>query len=174
MTKWAGVPLALLIGALALAQGPTLVAEKISDLPNPEKVKRSAQVLVRMRKVLKEVTSKFDEARASRDVIKLNCVSEKLGQVKGLLRITEQSDLAMQEAMTKNEGLSVDHEYTKITIAKQRVEQLRAEAEECIGQLAFRTDEGVLIDVTEPELPLFDEVPPALVNTRPPPASPTL
>ena len=159
----------------AAAVGP--LAEKASDVPDPEKLRRSADGLVRMRGVLKDVLGKLEEARASKDVVKLNCVNEKLTQIKGLLRISEQSDVALQEAVAKRETSSSEHEFTKVMIARQKVEQLRAEAEECIGQLAFRTDENLSVEVEIPDdLPKNDPTrpgrPPDIV-TRPPLASPT-
>ena len=59
------------------------------------------------------------------------------------MRISEQSDVALQEAVAKKETGGAEHEFTKVTIARSKVDQLRAEAEECIGQLAFRTDENL-------------------------------
>ncbi|MBI3182552.1 MAG: hypothetical protein HYZ28_10475 [Myxococcales bacterium] len=146
------------------------------EVPDPEKIRESADALAKMRQQLKDVLAKLEEARATKDVVKLNCVNEKLTQIKGLLRISEQADVALQEAVAKREGSTAQHEYTKVTIARQKVDQLRAEAEECIGQLAFRTDENLQVVVEEPEdLPSGDpsRPPPVLeIVLRPPPASP--
>ena len=131
-----------------------------------------------MRLVLKEVLGKLEEARNSKDVVKLNCVNEKLTQIKGLLRISEQSDIALQEAAAKKEATATEHEYTKVSIAGVKVNQLRAEAEECIGQLAFRTDENATTEMEEPDdLPKGDPtllVPVRGIGIRNPPASPML
>lgn len=152
--------------------------DKPSDVPDSEKLARSADALTRMRQVLRETLQKLEEARNTKDVVKLNCVNEKLTQIKGLLRISEQADVALQEAVAKGESAAADHEFTKVSIARQKVDQQRTEAEECIGQLAFRTDEQQQIEVQEPSyLPDYDPSdPPAVttVVTRPPPASPTL
>jgi len=163
-----------------LPAGPAAapLAEKASEVPDPEKLRRSVDALARMRNVLKEVLAKLEEARNTKDVVKLNCVNEKLTQIKGLLRISEQSDVALQEAVAKKESSQAEHEYTKVMIARQKVDQLRAEAEECIGQLAFRTDENLTVEVEEPDdLPDTDPTrpptPPDVIN-RPPPVSPTL
>lgn len=154
------------------------LAEKASDVPDPEKLRRSVDALGRMRNVLKEVLGKLEEARNTKDVVKLNCVNEKLTQIKGLLRISEQSDVALQEAVAKKETSSGEHEFTKVMIARQKVDQLRAEAEECIGQLAFRTDENLTVEVEVPDdLPNLDPTrpqDPGVVISRPPPVSPTL
>jgi hypothetical protein len=158
------------------APGPTL--PKASEVPDKEKLERGTQALASMREVLREVLEKLEEARRSKDVVKLNCVNEKLTQIKGLLRISEQADVAMQEAIARREITSAEHEYTKVMIAQQKVAQMRSEAEQCIGQLAFRTDENLSVEVEEPQdLPGGDPTrppPPDDLLLRPPPASPTL
>jgi hypothetical protein len=176
----------LLLAPLALAQTPPapatpaapliVVDEKASAVPDGQKLSRSAAAVTQMRGTLKVVLAKLEEARNTKDVVKLNCVNEKLTQVKGLLRISEQSDVALQEAVAKKEETSADHEYTKVTIAQSKVEALRGEAEQCIGALAFRTDENLSVEVVTPELPGGDPTnppPPTLATVCPPPASPT-
>ncbi len=179
---------ALLLAPLALAQTPapqprtpaspslTTPEEKASDVPDAQKISRSATYVAQMRATLKLVLAKLEEARNTKDVVKLNCVNEKLTQVKGLLRISEQSDVALQESVAKKDQTTADHEYTKVSIAQSKVEQLRGEAEQCIGQLAFRTDENLSVDVVVPtDLPGGDPTnppPPTIAVTSPPPASP--
>jgi hypothetical protein len=177
----------LLVAGLAYAQAakpsgppapPMPTLEKASEVPDPQKLERSSKALTTMRSALREVLEKLEEARRTKDVVKLNCVNEKLTQIKGLLRISEQSDVALQEAAAKKEASQADHEYTKVMIARQKLDQLRAEAEECIGQLAFRTDENLTVEVEVPDdLPSQDPTrpqAPADVISRPPVVSPTL
>jgi hypothetical protein len=63
-----------------------------------------------------------------------------------------------------------------VAIADQKVKQLRAETEQCIGQLAFRTDENLSVEVEEPtNLPGGDPTQPPEPDepiVRPPPSSP--
>lgn len=183
-----GTLVVVLAAGVALAQGqavapsppagapPPAAFEKASDVPDAEKLQRSTQALGAMREVLRQVLGKVEEARRTKDVVKLNCANEKLTQIKGLLRISEQADVSLQEALSRKETATSDHEYTKVMIARQKVTQLRAQAEECIGQLAFRTDENLFVEVEEPEnLPGGDPTrppPPEDVTVRPPPASP--
>lgn len=154
---------------------PDVDASKVSD---PDKLKNSGEGLVRMRSALKDVLGKLEEARSTKDVVKLTCVNEKLTQIKGLLRISETADVNLQEAVARKETATSEHEYTKVSIAQSKVLQLRAEAEQCMGQLAFRVDENLNVEVETPEyLPKGDPtlLPPTLtlVNVRPVPASPT-
>jgi hypothetical protein len=186
------IALGILIGGVAIAQGaaqpedkgtatPAAQPEKGtegSNLSDPEKIRRSAEAVAKMRGALKTVLVKLEEARNSKDVVKLNCVNEKLTQIKGLLRISEQSDIALQESVAKKESATAEHEYTKVSIAVVKVNQLSAEAEECIGQLAFRTDENATTEVEEPDdLPKGDPtllLPLPRVDSRSAPASPSL
>jgi TolA-binding protein len=182
-SAWSAIAMALawLLGGRAIAQGPapapeTQVGQKVESIPNAEKLQRSTEYLTQMRQGLRQVLTKLEEARAGKDVVKLNCVNEKLTNIKGLLRISEQADIALQEAVAKQEEQSAEHEFAKVTIARQKVDQLRAEVEQCVGLLAFETG-NTIIDVVEPEnLPQTDptQSPPVQpVVTRPPPASPT-
>ena len=177
--------LALLSTGLGHAQGPTQAkpgvtppTERASDVPDAEKLRRSSASVQRMRSSLSDVLGRLEEARATKDVVKLNCVNEKLTQVKGLLRISEQSDVALQEAVARKDTTAAEHEYTKVTIARGKVDQLRNDAEQCIGQLAFRTDENLTVEVqVPPGLSTGDPTnPPALapVTSSAPVASPIL
>jgi hypothetical protein len=168
---------ALLAAGFSLAEsGQT--PEPAGAVSDTDKVRISADALGKMRTSLKDVLGKIEEARGTKDVVKLNCVNAKLTQIKGLLRISEQSDVQLQEAVAKRETGTAEHEYTKVTIARSKVEQLRAEAEECIGQLAFRTDENLSVEVEVPDyLPSGDPTqmqPATPIESRPAAASPTL
>jgi len=140
-----------------------------------EMVNRTEDHLKEMRQMLKDVLEILEDARAEKDVVKLNCTNQKLTQIKGLLRVSEQASISLQEASAKDQIEDARHEYRKISIARSKVQQLRAEAEECIGQLAFYIDEDMTVDVEVPDdLPeddqKIDPIPPILV--RPAPASP--
>jgi hypothetical protein len=178
-----GLLAVLLASGLTLAQPPSRPAapaaapllEKASDVPDGQKLERGTKAISTMREVLRDVLGKLEEARRAKDVVKLNCVNEKLTQIKGLLRISEQADIALQEAVASRQSTSSEHEYTKLMIAQQKVTQLRTEAEACIGQLAFRTDENLSVEVEEPKnLPGGDPTHPQPIEdiiVRPPPSS---
>lgn len=165
-------------GQAPAPQPPTAatVLDSASEVPDSEKLERSSRALVAMRDALRLVLEKVEEARRTKDIVKLSCANEKLAQIKGLLRISEQADVSLQEALARQESSVKDNEFTKVMLAQQKVGQLRAEAEECIGQLAFRTDENLFVEVEEPDnLPGGDPTrppPPEDVVVRPPPASP--
>ena len=163
----------------ALAVGPSAPAraapaQATSGLSDKQKLEQAEDHLNRMKQVLKQVIGRLEEARNEKDIVRLNCVNEKLTQIKGLLKVSEQADIALQEAVARHDE-AADTEFQKIGIARAKVDQLRAEVEECIGQLAFAVDEKTIVEVEQPkDLPdqdLTSREPPQPVVSRPPPAS---
>jgi hypothetical protein len=159
------------------APGVQLKLETGEQLSDPEKIEHARRHLDSMRNALSEVLKKLDEARASKDVIKLNCVNEKITQVKGLLKISENSNIALEEAVARKESETAEHEYQKIAIARQKIDQLRSESEECVGEIVIGLEEeGTIVEVEEPsDITSVDptvSLPPAPVVSRPAAASP--
>ncbi len=133
------------------SQGLRIESKEAEQLSDKEKLSRASEAVSAMQEILAQVLKRVEEARRERDLVKLNCVNEKLTQVKALLRISEQSFIALQEAVAKGAEDDARHEYAKIGIAHQRVQELRAEAEQCIGQLAYVVDENTVVTVETPE-----------------------
>lgn len=130
-----------------------------TQVSDKDKLSQAQSTVNRLHAILKDVLKSLEEARREKDVVKLNCVNEKLTQIKGLLRVAEQSQVALQEALARSDEDAAQHEFAKTSIAKQRAEQLRADAEQCIGQLAYVVDERTVVTVETP-----DDIPDATTN----------
>ena len=162
--------------------GDAVPGSKAADVPDSEKVNQGRAVLDRLRDVFSRVVKHLEEAREEKDVVKLNCVNEKLTAIKGLLKISEQSSVALEEAIARRDARRAQHEFEKLSIAGQKAEQLFAESEACVGELAvYAGDTEVAVEVNE-DVPVADpvrviQVPPVDIITdtntsRPPAASP--
>lgn len=178
MIRRAVLIVGVILASLAVAQAVEAPSPALdpATVPDPEKLKISTESIGSMRGALKDALQMLQEARAKNDVVKLNCVNEKLAHIKGLLRISEQSDVTLQEAVAKRETSTAEHEFRRVTIAQKKVAKLRAEAEQCLGQLAFLTDENLSVEVEAPDFPPGDPTRPDDPDapiTPPPPASPT-
>jgi hypothetical protein len=156
------------------AAAPAPPAAEVEQVPDEQKVGRSRELIDRMKEVLSKVLKHLEDAREERDVIKLNCVNEKLTAVKGLLKISEQADVAMQEALARRNAEVAQHEFEKISIAGTKCEQLFAESEACVGELAVYAGDTQVEVVVEGEPPddLSENIPEVEIITRPPAASP--
>ncbi len=167
-----------LASAATAAAAPQATQKGSTDT---DKLEASAEQIARMKASLKQVLGRVEEARNEKDVVKLNCVNEKLTQIKALLKVAEQADVALHEAVAnKDQGAS--SEFVKIGIARSKVEVLRGQSEQCIGQLAYIVDEKTTVEVQQPSLPEGEDADsrergrrgppfPAPPIVRPPPSS---
>jgi hypothetical protein len=162
-----------------VAAATSAPAAKGATLSDAEKLRSASDAIERMHGSVKQTIVRVEDARNEKDVVKLSCVNEKLTQMKGLLKVAEQSSVAFKEALASKDPLA-DTEYAKIGIAKSKIDALGNEAQQCIGQLAYIVDEKTTVEVQQaPGLPDRDtsgryrpNPPPAApVVVRPPPAS---
>jgi hypothetical protein len=143
-------PKTLLVVAFALVAGSANAAEgPRRGTSDTDKLEAAAENVARMKTSMKQVLGRVEEARNEKDVVKLNCVNEKLTQIKALLKVAEQADIALHETIANKDGAS-ESEFAKITIARSKVEGLRADSEQCIGQLAYIVDEKTTVEVSQP------------------------
>lgn len=138
-----------LAAATTAAAAPRVTQKGSTDA---DKLEASAEQIARMKASLKQVLARVEEARNEKDVVKLNCVNEKLTQIKALLKVAEQADIALHEAVA-NKDPGASSEFVKIGIARSKVEVLRGQSEQCIGQLAYIVDEKTTVEVEQPSLP---------------------
>ena len=138
----------VLIGAFfATAAG----AQQPASQPGSEadRLGAAAGSIARMKASLTQVLGRAEQARNEKDVVKLNCVNEKLTQIRALIRVAEQADTALRESLAVRDAGS-DAEFSKIAIARRKVDALRADSEQCVGQLAYMVDEKTTIEVQQP------------------------
>ncbi len=160
--KWSIVPRISLVALLSAGLQPAVSEEGALEAIGDERLERIERMsasdltdaaerhIQHMRQVLSEVRGMLEDARVERDVVKLNCVNERLTHLRGLVRVSEESQRAMRQAISRNLLDEAQHEYTKIVVALDRVTQLREEAEECVGLLAFIVDEDVEVSMEVP------------------------
>ena len=150
--------------------------EKASKLSDSDKLELATQYLSDMKGVLTTVLGLLKNAREEKDVIKVNCVNEKLTNIKGLIRISEQADITLQESVAKGEQDTATHEFHKISISHQKIKVLKTEAEQCVGELAFAVGKTTVeVEVNGDVVPEQDPTDIPLPDTpvvRPPAASP--
>jgi hypothetical protein len=134
--------LALVAGGASAQQGPKVAADT-------EKLEAAADNIARMKASLKQVLSRAEQARSEKDVVKLNCVNEKLTQIKSLIGVAERADIALHESVAQKDT-GGEAEFSKIAIARTKVDGLRAASDQCIGQLAYNVATQTTVEVEQP------------------------
>ena len=112
----------------------TVPMTKQAELSPREMVTKSEGLIGEMKSMLDRVIAVQQVARKQKDVIRLNCVNDRLLQVKKLLNIAESSRNDLTEAIASENEKDRYHQFGKIKIAHENVGVLRDEAEACVGE----------------------------------------
>ena len=187
MAKTTGLLLATtLVAGAAFAQGggpgqaPTgeadIAVKQRPTLSPQDMLKQSKDYFKSMNDIVKRIATLQDQSKRQKDIIKLNCVTDKLVQGKINITIAEQSLAALQENISRADEGGRAHEFTRLTIVNQKVLVLGTEAENCIGEdLSFVGTTRINVEI-DPNIPQTDVTSPPVgtidVVTRPPYASP--
>ncbi len=173
-------PFVLLVGSGAFAANDKDGAQadlpfaKQANLSPQETLTQSKEYQTKMLDTQKRIVELQDVAKKQKDIIKLNCVNDKLLQVKGHLAVNDQAMTSLNEAIAKNDDGARQHEFTRVTILYQKVTVLGTEAENCIGEdLSYvgQSRVDIEIDPSIPQVDVTDPGYPQLDTTRPPLAS---
>ena len=131
-----------------------------------------------IRQMSAQVVTGLDEAKGRKDFARINCIGEVLTAVKGLARLTEQNATSLRERVAAKDRAGAEHEYVKITIARNKVIDMHAQSRSCGGASAETVFEGApqiekAFDADLPrENPSAGLEVPAIVVEPPPSASP--
>jgi len=168
--------------AAAFAAGPEndpgamgIDFRKNITLTPAETVAQSREYYKRMQEIERRVQGLHSKAKKDKDMVKLNCVGDKLTQVKGHLTVTDQSMSSLTTAVNKGDDGARQHEFTRVTILYQKVITLGTEAEQCVGEDVSYVGATTVDVEIDPSIPPEDPTQPDLplpVVQRPPEASP--
>lgn len=126
------------------------------NLSPAEQVAQTESFLTRMDGSRTVVRRQLETARAQRDVVKTLCLNDKLNQLDVAIRSARERREALDAAVKRGDADLANHEFTILTVLRQRTDQLSAEANQCIGQEAgFITDSAVTSSI-DPNLPQED------------------
>jgi hypothetical protein len=170
------------LGAVAFAAGPDndpssagIDFRKTVTLTPAETLTQSRDYYRKMQDVQKRIFGLDAKAKKDKDMVKLNCVGDKLTQVKGHMTVSDQSMASLQGAINRGDDGARQHEFTRLTILYQKVVTLGTEAEQCIGEdVSYVGATTVEVDI-DPSIPVTDPTQPDLPIPdvgRPPEASP--
>jgi hypothetical protein len=177
-TKIAAVSLALLGATAAFAavdEDAGIDFRKNITLSPQETQSQSKDYYKKMQDTQRRILQLQSKAKKDKDMVKLNCVNDKLTQLNGHMTVTNQSMATLSLDISKSDDTARQHEFTRITILYQKVVTLGTEAEQCIGEdVSYVGATRVDVEI-DPSIPPTDPTIPDLpvpVVTRPPEASP--
>lgn len=145
--------------------------QRRTALTPQEQLTESQSHLMRMESASTGVRKMLAEARRQRDVVKTLCLNDKLSQVDVAIRSGRDRRTQLQSAVSRNDAEQANHEFTILTVLRQRVEQLVAESNQCIGEEAAFVGDTRVTTTVDPSIPP-DEAPypvtdPVVIQTPP-------
>jgi hypothetical protein len=156
------------VAAFALLLGHGIAAAQAQNGPAPdatgaltrqvnltpqEMVTQSEALLTRMDASRTGVRRQLETARAQRDVVKTLCLNDKLNQLDVALRSANERREALAAATQRSDADLANHEFTILSVLRQRSDQLTAEAQQCIGQEAGFLGDSAVQATVEPGIP---------------------
>jgi hypothetical protein len=141
--------------------------QRKAQLTPQEQLLEADRILTRMEQAAAAIRRQLEEARKQRDVVKTLCLNDKLSQIDVAIRSARDRKQSLQAAAQRNDVELSSHEFTILTVLRQRGEQLTAEANQCIGEEAAFLGDTKVSTTIDPSLPQTDD-------TYYPPTDPTL
>ena len=163
--------------AVAPTPAPDLLEQK-STISGTEMLNQGREYRRQMESIALQIQVQADQAKADKDVIRLNCLLDKLTQIRVNGNIMDQALQALQDDVSRNDESGELHEYTRITIINQKAQVLRTEADACVGaetsyvgrtKVVVESPAGLDANVDQPA----PAAPPITIIDRPPVASPS-
>ncbi len=126
--------------------------QRKTQLSPQESLIEADKHLGRMDQAARAVRKQLETARQQRDVVKALCLDDKLSQIDVAGRSAKERKASLAAAVTRNDAELSNHEYTILTVLRQRTEQLTAEANQCIGEEAAYLGETKVTTQIDPSI----------------------
>jgi hypothetical protein len=122
--------------------------QRKTQLTPQEQLGEAQKHIGRMESAAGVVRKMLEEARKARDVVKTLCLNDKLSQIDVAVRSARDRRDQLQAAVARNDAELANHQFTIMTVLRQRVEQVVAEANQCIGEEgAFVGDTKTIVSI---------------------------
>lgn len=108
-----------------------------------------------MRNSLTKGLEELKSAREKKDAVELTCVNEQVTAMKGILRVSEDAYVSLQEAQSANDTERSRYEFRKIQVSKRKMDDLLQAAINCAGAEASSSNTSVEMEI-DPSLAIID------------------
>jgi hypothetical protein len=150
-----------------------LRVQQRSNITPQEMTDSAGAYRTRMKAVVTRIETQLRDAREQKDIIKINCLTDKLVQARASSGTADKSYTTLQESIGRGDQGSSLHEFTRITIVNQNVQVLASEADACVGEeLSYIGATRVDVEIPPGEDPNPGTPTPPDMPDRPPLTSP--
>lgn len=133
---------------------PNIGLQRQVTLSPQEMQTQSESDLVRMEQQRSTVRRMLMEAREQRDVVKTLCLNDKLTQLNVAITSAQERKDALSASVKRGDNDLATHDFTILSVLRQRSDQLATEANQCVGEevgVVGVSDVKVTIDKNLPQ-----------------------
>jgi hypothetical protein len=130
---------------------PAEPAQQVRELSPQEMIADAERLAGEIQLVRGEVVTLQSEAREEKDMIRLDCIDDKLAQIDQLLLIVDAGRADLGAAVASGDLEGRVHHHGLVAEAREKATAVRQEADGCIGE-EMRFPGNADIDVTDPGL----------------------
>ena len=119
------------------------------SLSPSEMSSRVATLQTQTRDDLQHVIHLQTVARKDKDVIKLNCINDRLVQLKAQMNIFDSALSALTATLSGSATTERDSAFNEVSVAADSIKRIRAEADVCAGEDLLRQESSTTVDAPE-------------------------
>lgn len=143
-------------GAGQAPPDPNAGLQRQVTLSPQEQLTQADADLARMEQSRANVRRQLMEAREKRDVVKTLCLNDKLTQLNVAIGSATERREALAAAAKNNNVDLANHEFTIMTVLRQRADQLSTEANQCVGEEVGVVGQSSVTTTIDKNLPSED------------------
>lgn len=113
---------------------PNAGLQRQVTLSPQEQVTQADADLARMEQARSNVRRQLMEAREQRDVVKTLCLNDKLTQLNVAISSAQERRDGLGAAVKRGDTDLASHDFTILSVLRQRSDQLSTEANQCVGE----------------------------------------
>ena len=146
----------MVVVAAGIIWSPTAMAQDSSEpagvvglgMTAKQKVDHASNTASTLEAGVDRILSQIEDAQKNKDILRLNCLNEKLGHLRGLLKVVQDAKLGLREAVARENADLEEHHYRKVAISEEQGQVILAEAEACAGATGSGGVDGTRVVVT--------------------------
>lgn len=119
------------------------------NTPAGKYAEEANEALSSMRVSLQKGLDEVKKARDEKDALRLTCVNEPVTAMKGVLRVAEDANVDLAEAIATSQTAQARREFRKIKKSKARMDNLLSEAQNCAGADSSVSTTSVEVTIDE-------------------------
>ncbi|MBM4282941.1 MAG: hypothetical protein FJ137_20040 [Deltaproteobacteria bacterium] len=132
-----------------MAAENAVIDRAVEETPLERYTEDAAELVVALRSLMQRGLEEVKAARDEKDAVRLTCVNEPVATMKGVLRVGEDANASLLEALSLQNAAEARREFRKLKTSQRRMAALLRDAQSCVGALSSESTSAIELSVDE-------------------------